>query len=163
MPWSRCILVCAALVALLSGAGCAAGSPAAGAAPPAEWTRDPRLDPWRPIGVSPDARWIRHAVHQGARYRTFDECPLRLLPCGREDLPREALQVDEVRCAAVAESTDRCSFRLTETQLGENGEHVRSVRSRCTGHFVPVGTSHSPWEWALAWVDVPPPSCRRSR
>lgn len=163
MLFRRRILGCAAPVLLVHGTACSARTDAAGATPSGKWVRDPRDDPWRPIGVSPDARWIRHAVHQGARYRTFDECPLRLLPCGREDLPREALRVDEVRCAAVAESTDRCSFRLTETQLGENGEHVRSVRSRCTGHFVPVGTSHSPWEWALAWRDVPPPSCRRSR
>jgi hypothetical protein len=162
MLFRRLVLVGAALVLLVPGAGCTAKSRGAGVAPPAEWIRNTRLDPWRPIGVSPDAGWVEHALREAAVYEVFEECPLRLLDCGTPQAP-EALEVSHVRCVAVDESMDRCSFRLTETRPGENGAPARSARSRCTGHFTPLGTSHSPWEWGLASWEAPPPSCTRSR
>ncbi len=157
------ILLCAALAPLAVGAGCTPPPRAAAAAPQQQWVRDTRLDPWRPLGVSPDARWIEHALREVAFYETYEECPLRLLRCGSPKAAPEALMVDDVHCVAVSQSRDRCTFRLTETRPGENGGRTRSVRSRCTGTLVPKGTSHSPWEWGFTSVDVPPPSCRRGR
>lgn len=156
------ILLCAALVPLATGAGCTTGPRAAAAAPRQQWVRDTVLDPWRPLGVSPTARWIEYALGEVAFYETFEECPLRLLRCGSR-LPPEALEVDDVRCVTVSKSRDRCTFRLTETRAGENGGRPRTVRSRCTGHLTPMGTSHSPWVWGFASWNVPPPSCRSSR
>ena len=155
----RVILVCAALVPLVHGTGCSAGRHSAGAAPPAQWVRDTLLDPWRPLGVSPNANWIEHALREVAVYETLEECPLRLLKCGRPRAAPEALDVDDVRCVAVAQSMDRCSFRLTETRLDGSGGGSRSVRSRCIGHFVPMGSSHALWQWGIETWDVPPFSC----
>lgn len=162
MLFRRRMLVCAALVLLVHGTGCSARRDAAGAAPSAQWFRDTQGEPWRLIGVSPDADWIEDAVREAALYQTFEACPLRLLACGTRWASPDALEVDDLRCVRVGPSTDRCSFRLTETLLGENGR-PRSVRSRCSGHFHPVGTSHSPWQWSAASWQVPPMSCTRSR
>jgi hypothetical protein len=157
------MLVCAALLPLVHGTGCSVARNAAGAASSAQEIRNPRHDPWSGIGVSPDADWIEKALRGAAFYEVFEKCPLRLLHCGSPELGREALDVTDVRCVAVNSYTDRCSFRLTETRMGPDSEPARSVRSRCTGHFRPVGTSHSLPEWELASWEVPPPSCTRSR
>ncbi|HEX6370488.1 MAG TPA: hypothetical protein VF006_16315 [Longimicrobium sp.] len=157
------MLVCAALVALVHGTGCSARRDAVAEAPPTQWVRDARMDPWSWIGTSPDARWIAHALREAGFYGTFDECPLQFLDCGRRLIAGEAMVVTDIRCVAVDPVTDRCSFRLTETRPGAAGERARSVRSRCTGHFWPLGTSHSPPEWGLKSWQVPPPVCTPDR
>lgn len=162
MLFRRLMLGCAALL-LLHGTGCSARSGAAGAASPAQEVRNPRHCPWYGIGMSPDADWIEKALRGAAFYEVFEKCPLRLLHCGSPELGREALDVTDVRCVAVNPYMDRCSFRLTESRMGPELEPVRSVRSRCTGHFRAVGTSHSLPEWELASWEVPPASCTRSR
>lgn len=144
----RPILMCTVLVVLVHGTGCSTSRGVAGGTPPPQWSRDERLHPWIYIGVSPTASSIEHALRQSARYDPPEECPLRLFRCG-EEVPREAVRVDDVRCAPVAEFTDRCAFRFTEVLPGEDGGRGRSVRTRCTGDFVPLGTSHTLPEWGI--------------
>lgn len=68
------ILLCAVLAPLAVVAGCAPPPRAADAPTQQQWVRDTRLDPWRPLGVSPDARWIEHALGEVAFYETYEEC-----------------------------------------------------------------------------------------
>ncbi|HEY0017598.1 MAG TPA: hypothetical protein VGC13_14905 [Longimicrobium sp.] len=158
----RLLVICATL-ATVGTSGCVASRASAGGAPEVTWTRDERLDPWRPLGVSPSVEEAERALRQTLRYGHPDECPFRLLRCGQEP-PGLVLRVERLVCTQVSQYADRCSFRLTETLTDEDGRPVRTVRSRCTGTIVPLGTSHSPWEWGVSThPDDLPMTCGRRR
>lgn len=144
LSW-RPILLCAALAPLAAGAGC--GANRAAAPPPAQWTRPVTHDPWWAIGVSPNASWIERALEATPFYEFSEGCWVHVDGC--RNTAGTHRSVDEVACAAVSGSRDRCSFRMVETVMGNDGKPIRSVHFRCTGVFTPQGTSHSPPEWGV--------------
>lgn len=157
MPFLRFLVVCAALA--LGASGCAARTAETDAVHPRGIIRNERLDPWRQVGQSPTVEPVEFALHAVVAYGDPDDCPFRLLSCGTA-APRSALRVDALTCRAVSEYADRCSFRLREFIAGADGRRARTVRSRCTGTFVPNASSfHSPWVWSVSGPPDPPLAC----
>lgn len=114
-------------------------------------------------GPAPTAHSIADALYRDAYGLDIQECPFFLARCIQANRNMRLLHVrlvaDEVQCSPVAQWTDRCSFRLTETE----GREV--VRSRCTGYFGIVGTSHDPFRWGVDYGDYSRPAiiCRSGR
>lgn len=136
------------------------------AATPVAVSRPADHHPWFSSGPTPTEHSIANALYHDAYAIDVRECPFYLARCVRtrdlRSLPVR-LAVHEVHCSPVAEEQDRCSFRLTETEEGRG-----VVRSRCTGYFNIVGTSHDPMRWGVDYrhaEDDPPPAivCRSGR
>lgn len=156
MAHARWLVVVAALAAT---SGCASAGPSGASLRPAH------LDPWRAAGVTPTASSIEYALYEGAHDADVEQCPFHLATCPTaQPRARARLTVDRVRCTAVAGFQDRCTFRLTETIPGHD-----PVRSRCSGHFSPVGTSHDLARWEIDWYGRAAPKtgpalvCKRGR
>lgn len=161
MAHGRRLVIVAALV-VAGGCRASAGGDAAS-------LRPAQLDPWRAAGATPTASSIEYALYEGAHDSDMEQCPFHLATCvwrrpTAQPRARARLTVDRVRCTAVAGFQDRCTFRLTETIPGHD-----PVRSRCTGHFTPVGTSHDLARWEIDWYGRGAPRtgpalvCKRGR
>jgi hypothetical protein len=137
-----------------------------GCAPAVTIDRPADQFPWIMSGPTPTARSIAYALYQDAYAIDLRECPFYLARCVRTydlRLLPVRIEVDEVRCSPEPGWHDRCSFRLTETKAGHD-----VVRSRCTGHFEVVGTSHDPMRWGVNYFHLrdesqPAVICRRGR